>query len=181
MTRAPRYVALLRGINVTGRNKIPMAELRTVCGELGWRDVATYIQSGNAIFSATGAAKKLEADLEKAIEKHFSLTIPVIVRSAAEWPSYVKGNPFPDASVKEGNLVMLCLSKLPPHKDAVDKLRERAANGEVVERVGDALWIHFAAGVGRSKLSPAFFDRVAGSPVTARNWRTVLKLAEMLS
>jgi uncharacterized protein (DUF1697 family) len=74
---------------------------------------------------------------------------------------------------------MLALSKAAPKSDAVKGLRERAANGERVIRVGDALWIHFRSGVARSKLSPALLDRLAGSPVTTRNWRTVLKLDEL--
>jgi uncharacterized protein (DUF1697 family) len=74
---------------------------------------------------------------------------------------------------------MLALSKLPPRPDAVPLLRERAVNGEHVAQVGEALWIHFSGGVARSKLSPALFDRLVGSPVTMRNWRTVLKLGEM--
>jgi uncharacterized protein (DUF1697 family) len=74
---------------------------------------------------------------------------------------------------------MLCLSKIRPKPDAAERLRERAAGGEHIGQIGDALWIHFAGGVARSKLSPAVLDRMAGSPVTARNWLTVLKLEEM--
>ena len=75
---------------------------------------------------------------------------------------------------------MLALCGAPPNEDAVDLLLHRAADGERITRVGDALWIHYAGGAGRSKLSPAILDRAAGSPVTTRNWRTVLKLAEMV-
>jgi uncharacterized protein (DUF1697 family) len=74
---------------------------------------------------------------------------------------------------------MLALSKAAPHRDAVDGLHERAANGERITQVGDAIWIHYAGGVARSKLSPALLDRLVGSPVTGRNWRTVLKLDEL--
>jgi uncharacterized protein (DUF1697 family) len=77
--------------------------------------------------------------------------------------------------------VLLALSKLPPKADAAAELQKRAPSGERVLRVGDALWIHYAAGIGTSKLTPALLDRLAGSPVTARNWNTVLKLAEMAS
>jgi len=173
------FIALLRGINVSGHNKIPMAELRSECGGLGWGDVQTYIQSGNVVFAADAAAAALEAELERAIERRFGLSIPVIVRAATDWPAYVEGNPFPEASEKAPNAVMLALSKAPPKADAEKGLRERATYGEHVVRVGDALWIHFSNGVAKSKLSPALFDRLAGSPVTARNWRTVLKIGEM--
>lgn len=173
------FIALLRGINVGGRNMIPMPELRALCAGLGWGDVQTYIQSGNLLFRAGAEAARLEADLERAIERRFGPAIPVLVRAAAEWPDYVAGNPFPEASRSEPNLVMLALSKAPPERDAVERLTERAAGGERIARVHDALWIHYASGSGRSKLSPALLDRLVGSPVTTRNWRTVLKLDEL--
>jgi len=103
------FIALLRGVNVSGRNKVPMADLRSACGKLGWADIQTYIQSGNLIFSACATEKALEHELEKLIEKQFGIVIPVIVRSAASWPNYVKNNPFREASQTEPNHVMLCL------------------------------------------------------------------------
>jgi uncharacterized protein (DUF1697 family) len=171
-------IALLRGINVGGRNMIPMAELRSLCAGLGWAGTQTYIQSGNLIARAAGEPAALESELEQAILQHFRLAIPVIIRSAEAWSEYATSAPFPDAAA-EPKLVMLALSKLPPHEDAVAELRRRAADGERVIRVGDALWVHFQGRVARSKLSPAVFDRVVGSPVTMRNWRTVQKLREL--
>jgi uncharacterized protein (DUF1697 family) len=173
------FIALLRGINVGGHNKIPMPELRSVSAELGWGEVQTYIQSGNLVFTAGAAPSALEAELERAIERRFGLLIPVIVRAATDWPAYVKSNPFPDVCEKEPNLVMLGLSKSPPKADTEMRLQERAAPGERIVRVSDALWIHFGSGMARTKLSPALLDRLAGSPVTMRNWRTVLKLGEL--
>ena len=173
------FIALLRGINVGGHNKIPMPELRSACAELGWGDVQTYIQSGNLVFTAGAAPPALEAELERAIERRFGLSISVVVRAATDWPAYVKSNPFPDASEKEPNAVMLALSKSPPKADAEVRLQERAVLGERIVRVGDTLWIHFGDGMARTKLSPALLDRLAGSPVTMRNWRTVLKLGEL--
>ncbi len=177
--RQGTFIALLRGINVGGHNKIPMAELRSLCAELGWKDVQTYIQSGNVVFTAGAAPAVLEAELERAIERRFGLVIAVIVRAATDWPAYAKSNPFPEASEKEPKAVMLALSKAPPKADAETALRERAVHGERIVQAGDALWIHFSDGVAGSKLSPALVDRLVGSPVTARNWRTVLKLGEL--
>jgi uncharacterized protein (DUF1697 family) len=174
------FLALLRGINVGGRNRLPMAELRSLCEGLGWEDVRTYIQSGNLVFRAAAPAGRLEADLESGIEHRFGLAIPTMVRAAADWPAYVSGNPFPEASEREPNLVMLALSKAPPGPDAVEKLRGRASGGEHIVRVGDALWIHYAGGAARSRLSPALLDRLVGSPVTTRNWRTVLELDRLV-
>lgn len=173
------YIALLRGINVGGHNKIPMAGLRELCTKLGFGDVQTYIQSGNVVFTARKNACAVEALLESAILKHFSLAISVLVRNASIWPDYVAGNPFPEIANDSPGLLILCLSKLSPKLDAVAALRERATDGERIERVGDTIWLHCPNGFGQSKLSPTFLDRVVGSPVTARNWRTVVKLFEM--
>lgn len=180
MTLEQRWIALLRGINVSGQNKIGMADLCALCADIGWHAVQHYIQSGNLVFTAAAAAPDLERALEHAITRRFGLNIPVIVRAAASWPAYVANNPFVAESEREPNLVMLALSRLPPKPDAADQLQERAANGERVQLVGDALWIHYAGGAGRSKLSPVLLDRLVGSPVTARNWRTVLHLATMV-
>ena len=174
-----RFVALLRGINVGGRNSIPMLELRSLCLNLRWADVHTYIQSGNVIFRAAAPAATLEGELEQAIERRFGLSVPVMVRAAADWTRYFGSNPFPEASASEPNLVMLALAKAPPKGGAVQGLQERATSGERIVQAGDALWIHYAGGAGRSKLSPAVLDRLVGSPVTTRNWRTVIKLKEL--
>jgi uncharacterized protein (DUF1697 family) len=173
------FIGLLRGINVGGHNKIPMSELRDLCSEIGWANVQTYIQSGNLVFSATGKPQALEVKLQSAIQRRFSLTIPVIVRAAEDWPAYIKANPFLKACEKDPHLVMLCLCKTSPKPDAEKGLRERASRGERITQIGDALWIHFADGVARSKLAPAFLDRMTGSTVTARNWLTTLKLHEL--
>jgi uncharacterized protein (DUF1697 family) len=174
------FVALLRGINVSGHKKVPMAELRTLAEKLGYANVQTYIQSGNLLFTDGGTAQACESGLEGAIAQHFGFAVDVVVRTAEKWPTYVKGNPFPEASQTEPNLVMMSLAKRPPSPDAVAMLRERARDGERIELAGEALWVHYPGGAGKSKLSPALLDRAAGSPVTARNWRTVQKLAELL-
>ena len=175
-----RKVALLRAVNVGGR-KLPMAELRGLCGQIGWAEVATYIQSGNVVFGAAGKPEALEAALARAIAARFDLQVPVIVRTAAQWAEYPATNPFPKAGRAEPNRLMLLLSKRPPAPGAAAALQERAAEGEKVERAADALWIHYPAGAGRSKLTPSLIDRLVGSPATARNYRTVLKLQEMLA
>jgi uncharacterized protein (DUF1697 family) len=174
-----RMVALLRAVNVGGR-KLPMAELRALCGELGWQDVATYIQSGNVVFAADGKAEAIETALEAAIAKRFGLAVPVIVRTAAQWAHYPPGNPFPKAAKDEPNRLMLLLSKQAPAAGAAEAIEARAAAGERVRRAGDALWIHFPEGAGTSKLTPSLIDRAVGSPATSRNFNTVLKLQEML-
>jgi uncharacterized protein (DUF1697 family) len=172
------FIALLRGINVSGANRVPMSELRLACADLGWEAVQTYIQSGNVIFRAKASAAALEGDLERAIERRFGVSIPVLVRSASRWSEYVAWNPFHLESQAEGNRVMLALCKKPPKESAIEELSARSLPDERIVGKEDAFWIHFPMGAGKSKL-PSLFDRLAGTPVTMRNWRTVLQLAEM--
>jgi uncharacterized protein (DUF1697 family) len=171
-----RMVALLRAVNVGGR-KLPMAELRALCVELGWSDAATYIQSGNVVFTASGKPEAIEEKLERAIRDRFRLEVPVILRTAAQWRKLAAGNPFPD---EPPNRVMLLLSKAPPAAGAEAAIEARGRDGEQVRRAGDALWFHYPNGAGASKLTPSLIDRAVGSPATARNFNTVLKLKEML-
>jgi uncharacterized protein (DUF1697 family) len=175
-----RFIALLRGINVGGRSLVPMAELRELCAGLGWREVRTYIQSGNVVFDAAGKAAALEAGLEEAVGEAFGFAPAVIVRPASAWQAYVETNPFPDESAAEPNRVLIGLAKVKPKVGAAEAIEARAAAGERVRAAGDAIWFHYPAGVGTSKLSPSLIDRLVGSPLTARNVRTVLKLQEML-
>jgi uncharacterized protein (DUF1697 family) len=176
MSAMGRMVALLRAVNVGGR-KLPMADLRALCAELGWSDVETYIQSGNVVFVARSEPGIIEKQLERAIDREFRLDVPVIVRTAAQWAELAGGNPFPD---EPPNRVMLVLSKAKPAPSAEEAIQARGLTGESVRRTGDALWFHYPNGAGTSKITPALIDRSVGSPATARNFNTVLKLKEML-
>ncbi|MDC0722440.1 DUF1697 domain-containing protein [Nannocystis bainbridge] len=175
-----RFIALLRGINVGGTRKVPMADLRALCGELGLTAVQTYIQSGNVVFTANGSTAEHEAALEQGLTRVFGLQIDVMVRTADQWEQLAAGNPLRAAAEAEANLVLLGVPKRPPRPDAAAELLERATAGERVVAAGDVLWFHYPQGAGRTKLSPAVIDRLVGSPVTARNWRTVLQLAAMV-
>lgn len=173
------YVALLRGINVGGKNKVPMAELRSALAGGECSDVRTYIQSGNLVLGSRLAADALAAHLAQAIEQHFGIAVPVVVKTASEWARYHEGIPFPMEAVEDGSRVLLVLSERAPAATAAAELAESATLGERIEQQGDAIWIHYAGGVGRSKLTPALLDRRIGSPATARNWKTVEQLQRM--
>jgi uncharacterized protein (DUF1697 family) len=157
-----------------------MSDLRELAEGLGWKDVSTYIQSGNLLFNAQGQSEKLEASLEQAIESATGMKVPVIVRSQSIWSSYASEAPFPEARRDEPNRVIAMFSKSVPASDAVEALVSRAQAGEKIERLSDSIWIHFPGGLGTSKLTPSLIDRAIGSPATGRNFRTVLKLQEML-
>jgi len=175
-------IALLRGINVGGNRKISMSKLCQIAQTVGLNDVQSYIQSGNLVFEA-GKMKAIDATvlLEKAIEKNFGFHVDVIVRTATQWRKYSAGSPFPTAENERPNLVLLGLCKERCSKDIAAQLSDRATQGEKIKVVGNAIWVDFGKSVGTSKLTPAVFDRAAGSTVTMRNWNTVLKLEQMLT
>jgi len=173
-------VALLRGINVGGNRRVPMAELRSVAEKCGLADVATYIQSGNLVFATALVPIEVESTLERAIEKRFGFAVEVIVRTAAAWSRYAAARAFPDAEEARPNFLHLALPKCKPIAGAAAALTQRAAAGERIVITSDALFIDYAAGVGKSKLTPAVLDRAVGSTVTARNWKTVLEIYAML-
>jgi uncharacterized protein (DUF1697 family) len=175
-----RYIALLRGINVGGRNTLPMVGLRELAAELGWSEVRTYIQSGNLVFDASGKAAALEVALEKAIAAKFGFAPAVIVRTAAQLNSLAEANPFPKESGKTPHWVLLGLTKHEPKSGAAEAIEAKGQAGERVVEAGGGLWFHYPSGVGTSKLTPALIDRAAGSPLTARNWRTMTTLIGML-
>jgi len=174
-----RLIALLRAVNVGGR-KLPMAELRSLAEGIGLSEPRTFIQSGNLVFTAPGSAAALETKLEQAIAARFGFHSDVIVRTETQWRRLVESNPFREESDREFNRVLVGLAKSKLAADAAAAIAEAAAAGERVEEAGGALWFHYPRGVGISKLTPRLIDRAAGSPVTARNWRTVTTLMEML-
>ena len=175
-----QYVALLRGVNVGGHRKVPMAALRELASGLGWQDAQSYVQSGNLVFRARGTAVTLERALEAAIETHFGFAVPVIVRAGRTWLAYAKGSAFPDAETDRPNLLHLALPKHKPAPDAATALLPYCKADERIAIRGDAIWVDFLSGVARSKLTSAVLDRLVGSTVTARNWKTVQAIAALL-
>lgn len=169
------FIVLLRGVNVGGNNRVPMAGLRAAAEKAGFTNARTYVNSGNLVVDGKGTAASVEKAIEALLAKQFKVGVPVVVRTAAEWSAYL-GNPFPKGEAKA---VQLGLSKSPPAPGCVKAIQERAAAGEEVRVVGDAVWIHFGGGVGKSKLTPSFLDKAAGSPLTLRNWNTVQELAAL--
>ncbi len=168
-------IALLRGINVGGNRKLPMADLRALAAEMGLANARTYVASGNLVFDSEDSPAALEKKLEAAIEGRFGFAVDVIVRTGKEWAAAADSNPFPEESRAAPNLVMIVVGKQPPDEDAVAALRARAGPNEKVERVGEAIWIWFGDGAGRSKLGTGPRTGVW----TSRNWRTVQALREM--
>ncbi|MEU3614933.1 DUF1697 domain-containing protein [Streptomyces sp. NPDC006872] len=175
------YAALLRGINVGGSRKVPMAELRTLLEGLDLGDVRTYLQSGQAVFSsARGDEETLAAELTAAIEKRFGFVVDVIVRDHAFLKAVAEACPYPAAELEAKQLHVTYFS------DPVDEERyagiDRAAFLPEEFRLGDrVLYLYAPDGLGRSKLAEQLSrPRVhKGLIATTRNWNTVVKLVEL--
>ena len=174
------HIALLRGINVGGRNMVAMTALRDLLAALGFAGAQTLLQSGNAVFRGdkrTGA--KLERLLEVETEKRLGVAADYFVRTADEWDAVIAGNPFPDAAADDpGHLLVMCLKDVPA-ADAVAQLRAAIRGPEVIHADGRHLYAVYPAGIGTSKLTHTVIERTLGTRGTGRNWNTVLKLAAL--
>jgi uncharacterized protein (DUF1697 family) len=172
------FIALLRAINV-GKRQVPMKDLKALAEKIGFEEVQTYIASGNLVFAAEGKAEAIEAKLEAALAERFGFKVDVVARGAREWAKILAANPLAEQSKAEPNRVMLLLSKAKPAADAAARIAAAGQADEVVKAAGGALWVHYPAGQGTSKITPVLVDKACGSPTTARNVRTLEKLAEM--
>ncbi|MEV7886174.1 DUF1697 domain-containing protein [Streptomyces sp. NPDC002817] len=175
------YAALLRGINVGGAKKVPMVELRTLIEGLGHGGVRSYLQSGQAVFTAGhGDEESLAAELTAAVEKHFGFSVDVIVRDHAYLAAIADACPFPAAEL-EGKQLHVTYFSGPVDADRFAAIDQGAFLPEEF-RLGDrALYLYAPTGLGRSKLSEQLAKpRVnKGLIATTRNWNTVVKLVEM--
>ncbi|MDT0468707.1 DUF1697 domain-containing protein [Streptomyces gibsoniae] len=175
------YAALLRGINVGGSKKVPMAELRTLMQGLGFVGARTYLQSGQAVFSCDrGDEESLAAELGGAIEKRFGFPVDVIVRDHAYLASVCDACPFP-ADRLEGRQLHLTYYSEPVDAERFAEIDPAVYLPEEF-RLGDrALYLYAPDGLGRSKLAEHLAKRrlAKGLIATTRNWNTVVKLVEM--
>jgi uncharacterized protein (DUF1697 family) len=163
------YIALLRAVNVGGTGKLPMAELKAMCIELGFANVQTYIASGNVVFQSKQAEKKVKAALEARLEIYAGKAVGVLIRTAAEMADVLANNPFPKAAPNRCVAIFLDAS---PGVEAMEGITGR--NGEAVAIGARELYVHYGNGMADSKLKIP-----AAKTGTARNMNTVAKLAEI--
>jgi uncharacterized protein (DUF1697 family) len=168
------YAALLRGVNVGGHNPVPMPALKRLCGDLGYDDVVTYIQSGNVVFrSPARSAAAVERALATAIEEALGLTITVLVRTTGELGTILRSNPFPKAEPHRLHVAFLSAKPTAARARALEAFD--AGRDEVKVR-GREAYLHTPQGYGNSKLSGGFVEKQLEVAATARNWNTVTKL-----
>lgn len=173
------FVALLRGINVGGKNILPMDELRDLLATLGCEDIATYIQSGNAVFRHHETTADLSEMIAAAVSSEFGFQISVMVQTASEFAAVVAANPFV-ADVSEPKFLHAWFLRETPAKANTQRMDEIASDNEKFLLTDHAFYLHAPDGVGRSKLA-GDVERCLGVPATARNWRTVSKIGALLN
>jgi uncharacterized protein (DUF1697 family) len=171
-------VAMLRGVNVSGRNRLSMDDLRGLVEAAGGRDVRTYIQSGNAVFGSRRSTAALAGSLEKALEGVLGNRVPVLVRTGDELERVVHANPFVPAGEDPGVLHVTFLGTV-PDPGAVASALTRPAGDDGFQVVGRQVYLRCPGGYGNTKLTNTFFEKALGSEATTRNWRTVTKLVEL--
>ena len=167
------YAALLRGVNVGGKNKVSMSALRSLMESLGHTDVTTYIQSGNVVFTAGGDVTP--QSIERAIQRKFGLDVTVVLRTRAALKKIVKANPFSGVELSKVHVGFMAAK---PKPGSVAELDATQFEPEAFVIKGSDLYLYLPNGMGRTKL-PAYLDRRIKTPTTVRTWNTVLKLLEL--
>ncbi len=175
-----RRIALLRGINVGGRKKILMADLRSLCETMGWRDVKSYIQSGNLIFDSDKTSASLEHMLQKVLLEKYGFEVPVIVRSPEELQISITKNPFLNKDM-DINRLHLTLLQSRPSADKVERTRTYHYEPDRFHIDDKEVFIYCEGKFHLSKLTNSFFEKKLNVAATTRNWKTVMKLLALAS
>ncbi|WKD84833.1 hypothetical protein KCTC32516_00167 [Polaribacter huanghezhanensis] len=167
------YIVLLRGINVSGKNKLPMSELRVLLNKLKFQNVKTYIQSGNIILDADEIKSNVCQKIKEGIASKFGYDVPVLARTIDEWEKAIANNPYPTENHKI--LGFAFLSDIPKEKT----FEVNATNDDVYTIIDDVAYIYCPSGMGNTKLTNNLFEKKLKVTATSRNLRTTLKLLEL--
>lgn len=169
--------ALLRGVNVSGKNLIKMSDLRQMFEDEGFRNANTFIQSGNVVFdSDTDDSSDVSKELETAISKMFGYEVPVIIRSNQELTEIIKKNPFASEDEK---MLYITFLKESPEKELAAELQEKIIDNDEIRIIDKNAYLLIRGGYGNTKLSNAFIEKKLRAVSTTRNFRTVKKLIEL--
>lgn len=171
------YIALLRGVNVNGKNIIKMADLKSLFEEMGFAGVQTYIQSGNVLFNAAQDADDLVELIEKGIQTRFGIEVPVILRTASDLERLIANCPYPVSNLAEGETVHVAFLTDTPKQEGASRLEPYRSETEDFVIAGKDVYMLFRKSFHVSKL-PVQMKKL-GVSATLRNWRTVNKLSDL--
>lgn len=175
----PRQVVLLRGINLGPHNRIAMPALREALTAAGFANVATYVQSGNAVLGSDLAAAETAEAVRRVLDAQFDLQVPVVVRTRAELADVVARDPLAGVATDPKRYQVSFLSG-EPDPDALERVQAQAAPAERLVAIGRELYAWHPDGIGRSKMWNALAGKGLGVIATARNWTTVTTLLKMV-
>lgn len=173
-----RQIALLRGINLGARNRVPMADLRELVAGLGCEHVRTHLQSGNVVLDADRPPERLAGELARALEERFGFAVPVVVRTRDELAAVVANDPF-GALADDPRRYQVTFCSEAPAEPVVRELEAADLAPERVVVIGREIYAWHPGGIQRSPLAKLLTDARLGVTATARNWSTVLKLLEL--
>jgi uncharacterized protein (DUF1697 family) len=174
------YITLLRGINVSGKNIIKMTELTAMMETLKFKNIKTYIQSGNIVFSDSSSdTQKLEAKIKAAILKTFGHTVPVLVIEASVFSEVIKKNPYLKEAKSDNSFWHVTLLSHLPETEKVKLLQTGEYGSTTFKYVNKAIYLYTPDGYGNTKLSNTFIESKLKVSATTRNWKTMLTLQEM--
>ncbi len=175
-----KYISMLRGINVSGQKKIKMDALRTLYAALHFKNVKSYIQSGNVIFESDELdTSRLAKQIGAQIEQTFGFLVPIMIRTPEQFQNLLENNPFLGEKTEDiRQLYVTFLDEASPI-GALDALVKFATKSEEFHLRGKEIYLFYPNGAGRSKLSNNLIERKLGVTATTRNWRTVSKLADL--
>jgi uncharacterized protein (DUF1697 family) len=175
------FISILRGINVSGQKKILMADLRALYEKLGFKNVQTYIQSGNVVFDYAEDKNNLAIAemIEHSIEQEYEFQVPVLVKQAHDLISTIKNNPFTDEAKADPSRIAVTFLKSQPTSESLLKLEgvDFPPDRFIIDALN--IYIHCPVSYGNSKLSNNFFERKLKVKATSRNWKTINMLAVM--
>jgi len=176
-----QFIVLLRGINVGGRNKIKMADLRDLLNQAGFENVQTYIQSGNVILEAKKWNEdEISARVKAVIANHYGYDIAVMALSVSDFQDVIKNNPFPNVPESEYKALVVTLLSDLPNLDNLPFLHERKQESEQMEIIHKAFYLYCPNGYRNTKMSNAMLEKKLEVRATTRNWRSMLKILDMV-
>jgi uncharacterized protein (DUF1697 family) len=175
------YIALLRGINVSGQKPVKMTELKALFESLGFHSVETYIQSGNVVFKS-GDINDIVlavAKIESAIEKKYDFVVPVILRNAEDLKNIIAGNSYANSGTCDLKYLHVTFLNSQPEKDNIEYALKGDYSPNTFYITGREIYLHCPGGYGKTKLNNNFFESKLKVKATTRNWNTVNVLYEM--
>jgi uncharacterized protein (DUF1697 family) len=176
-----RCVSLFRGINVGGHQAVRMNDLKDLHESLGLKDVATYIQSGNVVFTGDAAdPAQLARQIEESFAQKFGFHVKVMVRTAAEFSDIIDNSPFQNQPAKESKWIVVLFLASRPDSTALADIQKTYDGPEELFLIGQELYIYYPNGIGRSKLPLPLIEKKLKTVGTGRNWNTVLQLQKMM-